>query len=200
MTIDMQMEIRLEKGCFAMLDHSGALTWVVALSYVLLAFGGGGGGGGGWSGGGGGGLAAAWGVGPCRISEFACASGKCVRPDAFCDGRDNCGDGSDEPPYCTVCNRTYYGEESVTYELSVERPRNSDERLPFLCHLTFTATGRGHGDIVQIETTYEAAKSSRTVNGLSREHIGVNINQFQTSEKGELEAEAESNGVRQGDS
>ncbi|XP_030746588.1 uncharacterized protein LOC115875308, partial [Sitophilus oryzae] len=46
------------------------------------------------------------------------------------------------------CNRTYYGDVSKTYDLKVLKA--ADARLPFLCHLTFTANGQSHGDIVQL--------------------------------------------------
>ncbi|RZF39533.1 hypothetical protein LSTR_LSTR001054 [Laodelphax striatellus] len=84
----------------------------------------------------------------CRISEFSCRNGRCVRPDAYCDGNNDCGDDSDEPRQCTVCNRTYYGEVGKTYLLSLAKPR--EERLPFLCHITFTANGHMHGQLVQL--------------------------------------------------
>ncbi|KAJ8878395.1 hypothetical protein PR048_018973 [Dryococelus australis] len=52
------------------------------------------------------------------------------------------------PTCCVaVCNRTYYGDVGKTYELELHKPR--EERLPFLCHLTFTANGLSHGDLVQ---------------------------------------------------
>ncbi|XP_076264114.1 low-density lipoprotein receptor-related protein-like [Rhynchophorus ferrugineus] len=86
----------------------------------------------------------------CRISEFPCRNGKCVRLNGYCDGKDDCGDMSDEPMYCTVCNRTYYGDVGKTYDLRVVKA--IDARLPFLCHLTFTANGQSHGDIVQVIT------------------------------------------------
>lgn len=47
-----------------------------------------------------------------------------------------------------VCNRTYYGDVGKTYQLTLHKPR--EERLPFLCHLTFTANGHNHGDLVQV--------------------------------------------------
>lgn len=50
--------------------------------------------------------------------------------------------------YVSVCNRTYYGDVGKTYDLKVNKP--VDARLPFLCHLTFTANGQIHGDIVQV--------------------------------------------------
>lgn len=52
--------------------------------------------------------------------------------------------------YClfTACNRTYYGEIGRTYELEVRRPR--EDRLPFLCHLNFTAAGGIFGDLIQV--------------------------------------------------
>lgn len=85
-------------------------------------------------------------AGGCGVAEFACRSGACVRLDSFCDGTAQCADGSDEPPHCSVCNRTYYGRAGVAYSLGVrEAPR-----APFLCHLTFTAGGGAHGDIVQL--------------------------------------------------
>lgn len=37
----------------------------------------------------------------CKISEFGCRIGKCISSDKFCDGVDHCGDGSDEPRFCT---------------------------------------------------------------------------------------------------
>lgn len=48
----------------------------------------------------------------------------------------------------TVCNRTYYGDIGRTYSLRVPPPQWN--RLPFLCHITFTASGREQGDIVQV--------------------------------------------------
>ena len=37
----------------------------------------------------------------CRASEYFCNNGHCVAQDKFCDGEDDCGDKSDEPPYCS---------------------------------------------------------------------------------------------------
>lgn len=38
----------------------------------------------------------------CQISEFACRGGSlCLPLDKYCDGRDDCGDASDEPKFCT---------------------------------------------------------------------------------------------------
>lgn len=37
----------------------------------------------------------------CRISEFPCRNGRCIRLNAYCDGTNDCGDVSDEPPFCT---------------------------------------------------------------------------------------------------
>lgn len=37
----------------------------------------------------------------CRISQFVCRNNKCVSPDKYCDGVDDCGDMSDEPRFCT---------------------------------------------------------------------------------------------------
>ena len=38
----------------------------------------------------------------CKISEFPCRGGAlCLPLDKYCDGRDDCGDASDEPKYCT---------------------------------------------------------------------------------------------------
>lgn len=44
----------------------------------------------------------------CKISEFPCRAGAlCLPLDKYCDGRDDCGDASDEPKYCTG-NSIYY--------------------------------------------------------------------------------------------
>ncbi|CAH1638460.1 unnamed protein product [Spodoptera littoralis] len=85
-------------------------------------------------------------AGGCGVAEFACRSGACVRLDAYCDGEAHCADGSDEPAHCSVCNRTYYGRVGVAYAVAVR----SAPRAPFLCHLTFTAGGGAHGDLVQL--------------------------------------------------
>ncbi|XP_025195451.1 uncharacterized protein LOC112594713 [Melanaphis sacchari] len=84
----------------------------------------------------------------CQLSEFMCDTGYCVALDKFCNGNDDCGDKSDEPPYCSPCNRTYHGEVGRTYDLEVRRPR--EDRLPFLCYLNFTAAGGKYGDIIQL--------------------------------------------------
>lgn len=87
----------------------------------------------------------------CGVAELACRSGACVRLDAYCDGEAQCADGSDEPLHCSVCNRTYYGREGVAYALAVRPPPPpASPRAPFLCHLTFTAGGGAHGDLVQL--------------------------------------------------
>lgn len=52
-----------------------------------------------------------------------------------------------------VCNRTYYGDVGKTYELELGKPLEG--RLPFLCHLTFTANGHNHGDIVQVSIRFK---------------------------------------------
>ncbi|XP_063981005.1 uncharacterized protein LOC135164513 [Diachasmimorpha longicaudata] len=84
----------------------------------------------------------------CDLAELTCRDGRCVPQDAYCNGYDDCGDGSDEPALCTPCNRTYHGREGRTYEL--ELPRPTEGRLPFLCHLTFTAGGQSSGELVQL--------------------------------------------------
>ncbi|KAK0179052.1 hypothetical protein PV327_007878 [Microctonus hyperodae] len=84
----------------------------------------------------------------CRLSEFRCDNGHCVAQDKFCDGEDDCSDKSDEPEYCTPCNRTLYGDVGRTYEVEVRRPR--EDRLPFICHLNFTAANGDFGDLVQL--------------------------------------------------
>ncbi|XP_041987452.1 uncharacterized protein LOC121739170 [Aricia agestis] len=93
----------------------------------------------------------AWGArsaaGGCGVAEFACRSGACVRLDAYCDGEAQCADGSDEPAGCSVCNRTYYGRVGVAYGVELR----GAPRAPFLCHLTFTAGGGAHGDLVQLQ-------------------------------------------------
>lgn len=97
---------------------------------------------------GGGGGGGGSGTGTCGLAELTCRDGRCVPIDAYCNGEDDCGDGSDEPAMCTPCNRTYHGREGRTYKLDLLRP--AEERLPFLCHLTFTAAGQGYGELVQL--------------------------------------------------
>lgn len=47
----------------------------------------------------------------------------------------------------SACNRTYYGEVGYTYRLNVKK---SSKDRPFLCHLSFTASGQEHGDFVEV--------------------------------------------------
>ncbi|XP_071549947.1 uncharacterized protein [Panulirus ornatus] len=113
-------------------------------------------------------LLVAAGVHGCDISEYSCEDGGCVSLSHFCDGVAHCTDYSDEPPGCSVCNRTYYGYVDHTYQLEVPAPPASRAGPPpapshplllleggtpsegFKCILTFTAIGRAHGDIIQI--------------------------------------------------
>lgn len=37
----------------------------------------------------------------CSMSEFTCTNGKCVQLNKYCDKINDCGDGSDEPRFCT---------------------------------------------------------------------------------------------------
>lgn len=41
------------------------------------------------------------GGGGCPLTQFRCATGRCVNLNVFCDGRNDCGDNSDEPAQCT---------------------------------------------------------------------------------------------------
>ncbi|KAK0173755.1 hypothetical protein PV328_006903 [Microctonus aethiopoides] len=106
-------------------------------------------------------------MGHCDLAELSCRDGRCVPLDAYCNGRDDCGDGSDEPPLCTPCNRTYHGKEGRTYELDLPRP--TEARLPFLCHLTFTAGGPSHGELVQLLWDAFSVGRLETMNGDANE-------------------------------
>ncbi|XP_037938714.1 uncharacterized protein LOC119671912 isoform X1 [Teleopsis dalmanni] len=84
----------------------------------------------------------------CSLSEFSCTNGRCVPLSKYCNNVNDCGDGSDEPRFCTRCNRTYYGDIGLTYSLELHRPKQ--DRVPYVCVLTFTAAGGQHGDVVQV--------------------------------------------------
>ncbi|KAH8295665.1 hypothetical protein KR018_002570, partial [Drosophila ironensis] len=84
----------------------------------------------------------------CSLAEFSCNNGRCVPLSKYCNNANDCGDGSDEPRFCTRCNRTYYGDIGQTYALELHRPKQ--DRVPFVCVLTFTAAGGQHGDVVQV--------------------------------------------------
>jgi hypothetical protein len=46
--------------------------------------------------------------GGCPVTQFRCASsGRCVNLNLFCDGRNDCGDNSDETAQCTHKSDTY---------------------------------------------------------------------------------------------
>ncbi|XP_073842402.1 uncharacterized protein isoform X2 [Musca autumnalis] len=84
----------------------------------------------------------------CTLSEYSCSNGRCVPLSKYCNNINDCGDGSDEPRFCSRCNRTYYGDTGQTYSLELHRPKQ--DRLPYICQLTFTAAGGQHGDVVQV--------------------------------------------------
>ncbi|XP_068223139.1 uncharacterized protein [Palaemon carinicauda] len=133
----------------------------------------------------------------CDISEYACDDGGCVTLSHYCDGVAHCSDYSDEPPGCTVCNRTYYGYVDHTYQLEVPAPPASRAGPPpvpshplyvletskaegFKCILTFVAIGRDHGDIVQI--TFQkfhvghynvAAADGAGIGGCDGDYVGI---------------------------
>lgn len=48
----------------------------------------------------------------------------------------------------TECNRTYHGNLGITYHMELHRPK--EDKIPYVCLLTFTAAGGVHGDIVQV--------------------------------------------------
>lgn len=56
----------------------------------------------------------------CRISEFTCRNGRCVRLNGYCDGVDDCGDLSDEPSYCTGNYHLNFQRESERKVISCE--------------------------------------------------------------------------------
>lgn len=49
------------------------------------------------------------------------------------------------------CNRTYHGVMGKTYDLELHRPK--EDKIPFICHLTFTAGGGEYGDLIQVSKT-----------------------------------------------
>lgn len=121
-------------------------------------------------------VAAAGGVGarsPCPVSEYTCDNLRCVPKDRVCNGRDDCGDNSDEKPNCTPCNVTYYGEVGRSYEIDL---RESDNlKIPFTCELTFVAAGDIYGDLVQIvfrDLTLGTFKSHH-VCGCPKGHLSI---------------------------
>lgn len=48
----------------------------------------------------------------------------------------------------SACNKTYFGEVGKTYDLELHRPK--EEKIPFICHLMFSAGGGEFGDLVQV--------------------------------------------------
>ena len=92
-----------------------------------------------------------------------------------------------------ACNRTLYGDVGRTYRVEVRRPR--EDRLPFLCHLNFTAAGSDLGDLVQVGGARQHAIESRP----GRKMISYNnlqINFFRTtSTKNNISINANTNGL-----
>ncbi|XP_054707946.1 uncharacterized protein LOC129217642 [Uloborus diversus] len=76
---------------------------------------------------------------PCKAWEFRCSNNRCISPNRFCDGTDDCGDSSDEVNGCTNCNQTLMGEMGTKYPLRITEPflRN----FPFVCQLHLVAGG-----------------------------------------------------------
>ncbi|KAJ8683348.1 hypothetical protein QAD02_019140 [Eretmocerus hayati] len=87
----------------------------------------------------------------CRQSEFQCSNGRCLSLNKVCNLVDDCGDKSDEQQQCSPCNKTYYGDVGKTYDLELHRPK--EDKVPYICRLTFNAPGGDLGDIVQVTPT-----------------------------------------------
>lgn len=51
-------------------------------------------------------------------------------------------------PFVSACNKTYYGDVGKTYGLELHRPK--EDKVPYICKLTFTAPGGDLGDIIQV--------------------------------------------------
>ncbi|KAI4504001.1 hypothetical protein M0802_000472 [Mischocyttarus mexicanus] len=50
---------------------------------------------------------------------------------------------------CSVaCNKTYFGDVGKTYSLELHRPK--EDKVPYICKLTFSAPGGDLGDIIQL--------------------------------------------------
>ncbi|XP_076366156.1 uncharacterized protein LOC143255028 [Tachypleus tridentatus] len=84
----------------------------------------------------------------CRLADYRCDNGDCITHNRFCDGTDDCTDGSDEPTGCTNCNRTYFGLVGTKYLLRMTKP--FQRSFPYVCRITFVAEGGDYGDIVEI--------------------------------------------------
>ncbi|XP_064083288.1 uncharacterized protein LOC135199311 [Macrobrachium nipponense] len=87
-------------------------------------------------------------IAACTMAEFPCRNKQCVSLDRYCDGVEDCEDGTDEPNSCSPCNRTYYGRVGWTYTVQVNKPVRGT--LPHFCQLTFVASGDIYGDLVQL--------------------------------------------------
>ncbi|XP_054717996.1 uncharacterized protein LOC129227460 [Uloborus diversus] len=84
----------------------------------------------------------------CGTGEWSCHGLGCIGLNKFCDGISHCPDGSDEPPGCTNCNRTYSGKAGIKYPLRVTGP--FQRYLPFVCRVNFVAMGNDFGDLVEL--------------------------------------------------
>ncbi|KAL2712623.1 hypothetical protein V1478_018146, partial [Vespula squamosa] len=51
-------------------------------------------------------------------------------------------------PFVSACNKTYFGDVGKTYGLELHRPK--EDKVPYICKLTFTAPGGDLGDIIQL--------------------------------------------------
>lgn len=62
----------------------------------------------------------------------------------MCDGNDS----TSPVSLLAACNKTYYGDVGKTYDLELHRPK--EDKVPYICKLTFNAPGDDFGDIVQV--------------------------------------------------
>jgi hypothetical protein len=56
------------------------------------------------------------------------------------------------------CNRTYHGNVGTTYHMELHRPK--EDKLPYVCLITFAAAGGANGDIVQVSVVVVGDKFS----------------------------------------